>query len=85
MVVCDMESFEFDFGPVGEFHWRHNHALYMSQKSEVPEILAGFGKYFADAPALCSHFCDFVALRQPTPLPPPQQSMYLAPPTNTQN
>jgi hypothetical protein len=57
---------------------------YMSQNSELPEILAGFGKYFADAPALCSHFCDFAALREPTPLAPPQQSMYLAPPTHTQ-
>jgi Reverse transcriptase (RNA-dependent DNA polymerase)/Endonuclease-reverse transcriptase len=57
---------------------------YMGQKSELPDILAGFGKYFVEAPALCSHTCDFVAIRQPIPLAPALQSMHLAPPTQTQ-
>ena len=57
---------------------------YMGQTSELPDILAGFGKYFAEAPALCSHTCNFVALRHTLAHTPAQQSMYLAPPTQTQ-
>lgn len=41
---------------------------HMGQKFELPDILACFGKYFTEAPALCSHACNFVALRQPIPI-----------------
>jgi hypothetical protein len=57
---------------------------YMTRNAELPDILSGFGEYFAEAPALCSHTCHIVTLRQPAPLALPLQSMHLAPPTQTQ-
>jgi exonuclease III len=57
---------------------------YMGQTLELPDILAGFGKHFAEAPALCSHTCNFVALRRPITQTRAPQSMYLKPPTHTQ-